>query len=47
MSLFDMYPPAEQERIAELQATSDRVGDVDYEADRIRGGRFDLRRTYP
>jgi PAS domain S-box-containing protein len=36
MSLFDMYPPAEQERIAKLQATSDRVGDVDYEADRIR-----------
>ena len=36
MSLFDMYAPAEQERIAELQATSDRVGDVDYEADRIR-----------
>jgi two-component system, cell cycle sensor histidine kinase and response regulator CckA len=35
-SVFDMHPPAEHERIAELQAASDRVGQIDYEADCIR-----------
>jgi PAS domain S-box-containing protein len=35
-SLFDMYPPAERERVATLCDTSDRVGHVDYDADRCR-----------
>jgi PAS domain S-box-containing protein len=36
MSLSDMYPPIERERIARLHAASDRDGHVVYEADRIR-----------
>jgi PAS domain S-box-containing protein len=36
MSVFDLYTPAERQRIDELKVTSDRYGQVDYEADCLR-----------
>ncbi len=35
-SLYDMYSPADRERIAGLQASADNEGSIDYEADHIR-----------
>jgi PAS domain S-box-containing protein len=36
MSIFNLYAPAERQRIAELTAASDRDGHADYETDCIR-----------
>lgn len=36
LTVSDVYAPSERERVASMQATSDRNGYVDYEADRVR-----------
>lgn len=38
LSLFDMYPPVERDRVALLCDTADRVGSVEFEAERSRNG---------
>jgi len=42
MSMFDLYPPADWGYIATLQDNADRVGEIEYQAERIHsnGGTF-------